>query len=205
MAEKHAISAVVGNEISNYYPKSHTNPYLYGVTASSAGTVGATGYVNTMDGSTSTISGVPVTGKQYVMQSWNHNRFVSFYGNVSYMYDERYGLSARSARSDASNLITSKPKYRWSPLWSVGAMWNMANEKWMKEQTAVNRLTFRLTYGKNGNAASQSSARTTINTNASSIDESTGYYPGTIYDYGNPTLRWENRHHQCGHRFFTAR
>jgi TonB-linked SusC/RagA family outer membrane protein len=190
LAEKHAISAVVGNEISNYYLKSHTNPYLYGVTASSAGTVGATGYVNTMDGSTSTISGVPVTGKQYVMQSWNHNRFVSFYGNVSYMYDERYGLSA-SARSDASNLITSKPKYRWSPLWSVGAMWNMANEKWMKEQTAVNRLTFRLTYGKNGNAASQSSARTTINTNASSIDESTGYYPGTIYDYGNPTLRWE--------------
>lgn len=189
-ADKHAINAVAGNEISNYYYESWINPYLYGVTANSAGINGKTGYFDTMDNSQSTISGVPANGKEFVYTSWNHNRFVSFYGNASYMYDNRYGLSV-SARSDASNLITSEPKYRWSPLWSVGAMWNMANESWLKDNNTINRLTLRLTYGKNGNAATSSSARTTISTSASSVDEATGFYPGSIYDYGNPTLRWE--------------
>ncbi len=188
--EKHAVNAVAGNEISNYYYQSWTNPYLYGVKGNNPGAPGKTGYFPTMDGSESTMNGVPANGKEYVYTSWNHNRFVSFYGNVSYMYDDRYGISA-SARSDASNLITSEPKYRWSPLWSVGAMWNMANEHWLKDSNAINRLTLRLTYGKNGNAATSSSARTTISTSASSVDESTGMYPGSIHDYGNPTLRWE--------------
>ena len=190
LGEKHAINAVVGNEISNYYYESWTNPYLYGVKNGNGGVQGQAGYVDTMDGSMSSITGVPTEGEEHVYEAWNHNRFVSFYGNASYMYDERYGLSV-SARSDASNLITSEPKYRWSPLWSVGAMWNMANEAWLKESKIVNRLTLRLTYGQNGNAATSSSARTTINTQSSYPDEWTGVYPGSIYDYGNPTLRWE--------------
>lgn len=106
------------------------------------------------------------------------------------MYDDRYGLSV-SARSDASNMITSEAKYRWSPLWSVGAMWNLHNEKWLKDNKMLNRLTLRLTYGKNGNAPTSSSARTTINTQGGYIDDFTGLYPGSISDYGNPTLRWE--------------
>ncbi len=190
LGEKHAINAVVGNEVSNYYYESWTNPYLFGVTNGHGGTQGQAGYFDTMDGSQSTITGVPAEGKEHIFESWNHNRFVSFYGNASYMYDERYGLSV-SARSDASNLITSEPKYRWSPLWSVGAMWNMANEAWLKDSKWVNRLTLRLTYGQNGNAATSSSARTTINTQANYPDEWTGVYPGKIHDYGNPTLRWE--------------
>ena len=171
--EKHAVAAVIGNEVSNYYFESWTNPYRYGVTATSAGITGQPGHFDTMDGSTSTIYGVPAEGKKYVVQSWNHNRYVSFYGNASYMYDERYGLSA-SARSDASNLITKEAKYRWSPLWSVGVMWNMSNEKWMKDKTPFNRLTLRLTYGKNGNAASSSSAFTTVTTESEYVDEYTG-------------------------------
>ena len=188
--EKHAINAVVGNEVSNYYYQTWTHPYLYGVKDNNPGTPGMPGYFDTISGSQSTIGGVPANGKEYVYSTWNHNRFVSFYGNASYMFDDRYGLSF-SARSDASNLITSEPKYRWSPLWSVGAMWNMANESWLKDNHAINRLTLRLTYGKNGNAATSSSARTTINTNSSGVDEMTGQYPGSISDYGNPTLRWE--------------
>lgn len=188
--EKHAVAAVAGNEISNYYYNSWTLPYLYGVTATNAGTPGRYGYVDTMDGSQGTIYGVPTQGKAHVVDSWNHDRYVSFYGNASYMYDERYGISA-SARSDASNLITKEAKYRWSPLWSVGAMWNIANESWMKDKTPFDRLTLRVTYGKNGNAASSSSAYTTINTQASNVDEYTGKYPATIQDYGNPSLRWE--------------
>lgn len=188
--EKHALSAVLGNEISNYYYTAWTLPTLYGVSASSAGVMGQSGVFDTYDQTTSTIEGVPSEGHDHLTDTWNHNRYVSFYGNASYMYDDRYGLSV-SARSDASNMITSEAKYRWSPLWSVGAMWNLHNEKWLKDNKTLNRLTLRLTYGKNGNAPTSSSARTTINTQSGYIDDFTGLYPGSISDYGNPTLRWE--------------
>ncbi len=188
--EKHAISAVLGNEISNYYYQSWTLPTLYGITATSAGTQGQTGYFDTYDQYQSAISGVPTEGKEHLTDTWNHNRYVSFYGNASYMYDERYGVSV-SARSDASNMVTSEAKYRWSPLWSVGAMWNINNEAWLKDSRAINRLALRATYGKNGNAPTMSSARTTINTENGLIDDFTGLYPGSVSDYGNPTLRWE--------------
>ena len=187
---KHAVSAVLGNEISNYYYTAWTLPTLYGVTATSAGQTGATGSFDTYDQSTGTIDGVPAEGEAHLTDTWNHNRYVSFYGNASYMYDERYGISL-SARSDASNMVTSEAKYRWSPLWSVGTMWNLHNEGWLKDNKFVNRLTLRLTYGKNGNAPTISSARTTINTQSGLVDEFTGLYPGSISDYGNPTLRWE--------------
>lgn len=187
---RHTVSAVLGNEISNYYYTSWTLPRLYGVTATSKGTVGAEGQFDTYDGYTSSIDGVPTNGAAHLTDTWNHNRYVSFYGNASYMYDERYGISV-SARSDASNMVTSEARYRWSPLWSVGAMWNVNNESWLKNNPTIDRLTLRLTYGKNGNAPTQSSARTTINTQSGVLDNFTGVYPGSISDYGNPTLRWE--------------
>lgn len=188
--EKHAISAVLGNEISNYYYQAWTLPTLYGITATSAGVQGQAGHFDTYDQDQSTIGGVPAEGMSHITDTWNHNRYVSFYGNASYMYDERYGVSV-SARSDASNMVTSEAKYRWSPLWSVGAMWNINNEAWLKDNKTINRLTLRATYGKNGNAPTTSSARTTINTQDGLMDDFTGLYPGSISDYGNPTLRWE--------------
>lgn len=190
IADRHAIAAVLGNEISNYYYEAWTLPTLYGVTSTSSGTYGQEGYFETYNGYTSSIDGVAKNGAAHLTDTWNHNRYVSFYGNASYMYDDRYGLSV-SARSDASNIITSEAKYRWSPLWSVGAMWNMHNESWMKNNGTLDRLALRLTYGKNGNAPTQSSARTTISTATDIMDDFTGVYPGSIADYGNPTLRWE--------------
>ena len=189
--ERHALSVVLGNELSRYRSSTFQLPTLYGCTSPTAGgTMGPSGYFTTLDGYSSTVSGVPLEGKEYLSESYNDNRYVSFYGNASYTYDERYGLSL-SARSDASNLITSEPKYRWSPLWSTGLMWHLSNERFLKNVSWLDRLTLRLTYGQNGNACSISSARTTINTNITYPDNYTGLLPGRIADYGNPTLRWE--------------
>lgn len=189
---KHSVSAVVGNEVSNYRSSLYSRPYLYGCTKSdgTGGTTMDSEYYTTMTGSSSKIDGAVRDGVDYLSKTLNYNRYVSFYGNASYTYDDRYGVSA-SARSDASNLIVSKPKYRWSPLWSVGVMYNLHNERYMKPVSWVDRLTFRATYGQNGNACSSVSARTTISTDMSSPDYATGIYYGEITDFGNPTLRWE--------------
>lgn len=183
--EKHAICFVVGNEISNYKTTSRSNPYMYGYNPDTeiASSLSSTKAKN-IEGWEISIPGTKAN------LSWNKNKYVSFYGNASYTFDEKYSISV-SARSDASNLITSQPKYRWSPLWSVGLLWNMEHENFLKNNPIVNRLALRATYGQNGNACSSSSARTTISTVSSSLDEATGKNPGEIYDYGNPTLRWE--------------
>ncbi len=47
------------------------------------------------------------------------NRFVSFYGNVGYSYDDRY-LVTGSLRWDRSNLWGTNSKYQNKPLWSAG-------------------------------------------------------------------------------------
>ena len=55
------------------------------------------------------------------------NRFVSFYSNAAYSYNNRYAFSA-SIRWDRSNLWGTNSKYQNKPLWSVGASWNINNE-----------------------------------------------------------------------------
>lgn len=79
------------------------------------------------------------------------DRFFSMYGNFSYDYDQRYVLSG-SARIDQSNLFGTDPEYRYKPFWSLGGKWNIDKESFF-ESKFINRLTFRSSYGVNGNIA----------------------------------------------------
>jgi hypothetical protein len=74
------------------------------------------------------------------------NRFVSFYGNGSYTYDNKITASA-SIRMDQSNLFGTDPKYQYKPLWSAGLMYVISEN----QNDWLDRLTVRGTYGINGN------------------------------------------------------
>ena len=89
------------------------------------------------------------------------------YLNASYTFDNKYTLTA-SLRNDASNLITDDPKYRYSPFWSVGAMWNMKRENFMRDLTFLDRLDLRVTFGHNGNANNSTSFKPLISLNGTS-------------------------------------
>lgn len=121
--------------------------------------------------------------------SYATDRYFSLYGNLSYTFDEKYTLSG-SARTDASNLITDDPSYRYSPFWSVGAGWQIGKENFMKNLIWIDRLNLRVTYGYNGNVDKSTSFKPLISvssTNNIYTDEPTA----SISSYGNPTLRWE--------------
>lgn len=47
------------------------------------------------------------------------DRYVSFYGNASYSFDQRLSATG-SIRIDQSNLFGTDPKYQYRPLWSFG-------------------------------------------------------------------------------------
>lgn len=122
-------------------------------------------------------------------QAYTEDRFLSGYANVVYSYRNTYSFSG-SMRIDQSNLFGTNPKYKYKPLWSFGAAWNLNREQFMQDVHWVKVLKLRASYGFNGNVAKMSLpeviAQVAINTYTS---------PSTIalsrFSYANSSLRWE--------------
>lgn len=77
--------------------------------------------------------------------------FVSFFGRGEYNYDDRY-YADFSVRTDGSSRFGTEG--RWATFWSVGLMWNLQKEKFMKkyEDWLTNaQLTF--STGTSGNSS----------------------------------------------------
>ena len=79
------------------------------------------------------------------------HRYVSAYFNAGYTYDTRYSLNG-SVRVEQADLFGTDPKYRYRPLWSVGASWNVTNERFVKDAGMdwLDMFKLRLTYGITG-------------------------------------------------------
>ncbi|MBK5722350.1 SusC/RagA family TonB-linked outer membrane protein [Dysgonomonas sp. Marseille-P4677] len=117
-------------------------------------------------------------------------RYVSFYGNASYSYRQRYDISV-SARLDESSLFGRKAENKWKPIWSSGASWHISKEDFMKDIDWINYLKLRLTYGIGGNSPSNS---TGIFAKVSSVEKDTytNLYPlAYIKEPKNEKLTWE--------------
>lgn len=181
---KHMIDAVGGTEIISTVIKGSAFPTVYGLNEDKL-TVG-----NFPNG---------VTVKNWMNENYTFSynsgfseftsRYFSMYANAAYTFDNKYTVSG-SVRSDASNLITNDPAYRYSPFWSAGVRWQIQEEKFMKSAEWVNRLALRVTYGYNGNVDKSTSFMPLISLSANP-DLYTNENTATISSYGNPTLRWE--------------
>lgn len=121
-------------------------------------------------------------------QTHTEDRYVSFYANGSYTFDERYSLTG-SIRMDQSNLFGTDPKYQYRPLWSVGGGWQLANEAFMKDFSWINRLNLRLTYGVAGNVPKEVGPY--INISNDGYNEWVGDFGSSISNPPNSQLRWE--------------
>ncbi|MDR2271654.1 MAG: SusC/RagA family TonB-linked outer membrane protein [Sphingobacterium sp.] len=78
-------------------------------------------------------------------------RFVSFFANGAYTYQDKYTVSL-SARRDASNQFGVKTNDLWKPLWSAGIAWNIKKESFLRNEDFVDQLKIRGTYGSAGNS-----------------------------------------------------
>ncbi len=185
-ADKHQVTFIAGMEISDRVYKTVTNPTTYGYndeTLSVGKFLGTTFKYKNYLNSNSTFS------KYVNSYTYNNDRFFSAYANMAYTFDGKYTISG-SARTDASNLITDDPKYRYSPFWSIGGKWNASKEKFLQNVDWLNLLALRLTYGFNGNVDSSTSVQPIIAYNTAQ-DVLIGDYTASISSYGNTSLRWE--------------
>ncbi|MEQ7802064.1 SusC/RagA family TonB-linked outer membrane protein [Pedobacter sp. ASV1-7] len=129
------------------------------------------------------------------------NRFISYYSNIGYTYDERYTLTL-SGRKDGTNLFGVKTNQKVTPLWSAGLKWNLSNESFYNFEL-LPYLSLRGTYGFNGNVYNQSAyliAQYGLNAQISGL-------PGAVVvSPPNPELRWERvRNSNIGIDFRTKR
>jgi TonB-linked SusC/RagA family outer membrane protein len=74
----------------------------------------------------------------------------SYFGRLSYIYDEKYYLEA-SIRRDGSSKFKYKNN-RWGTFWSIGGGWRVSSEEFMKgTESWLNDLKVRSSYGLIGN------------------------------------------------------
>ncbi|OQP56098.1 hypothetical protein A4H97_20230 [Niastella yeongjuensis] len=117
------------------------------------------------------------------------DNFVSYYLNAKYIFQRRYILSA-SIRKDESNLFGVKTNQKGVPLWSLGASWELNQEKfytigWLP------LLRLRVTNGYKGNVDRTVSAFTTASIDAPNLYN---VLSASIDNPPNPSLRWEKNH-----------
>ena len=187
--KKHNIGAMAG--------MSYIESYSDGVNASAEGPDILTGYEKNFQ-YLNYVNGADDTKKSFgnaPSQSAN----ISYYGRLTYNYDNRYNFQA-NFRADAYDSSKLSKTNRWGYFPSFSAGWTLSNEKFFKDNVnrdAVNQVKLRASWGRNGN----------INVLSGYQYAATVDYNSKLYQYGiengeisygsapsglsNPNLKWE--------------
>lgn len=181
---KNAINVIAGYEIKDYQ-SSLSSVKLYGYNNATATNLNST--INPLQSFPyyykSSTSKIPLP----IGNTWNIDRYRSYYTNGSYTYDTKYILSA-SARRDESNLFGVKTNQKGVPLWSTGLAWDLSKERFY-HFSYLPYLKLRTTYGYNGNVDKTTSAFLTTQTINGGNDW--GQPILQVINPPNPSLRWE--------------
>lgn len=186
--EDHSINGILGAEVRNVVEQAHSAAYFgfndqsllhqpvnYGILAN-----GFTGGL---------VSGKSINYATLFNQGYVDNRYLSTYSNIVYSFRNKYSFTA-SARIDQSNLFGTNPKYKYKPLWSVGAAWNIHREEFMENLAWVNQLKLRIAKGFNGNVAKMSLPQVIAKaaSNTTTVPASAALIRAA---FANSSLRWE--------------
>ena len=110
--------------------------------------------------------------------------------SLNYSFAERYLFDANYRLMGSSE---AGSKNRWGSFWSVGAGWNIHNEKWFKDSDVVNRLKLRASYGYTGSQgfSSYDAMPTFVYYGSRSYNDAIGSY---VKGLANETLKWQEKY-----------
>jgi len=188
----HSLNGIAGAEIRRLLNKSNLSSYFgYNDQSLLHQPVDYASIFNNVP----TVRGTLVTGNglsslnDFFNQTYVDDRFVSAFSNIVYSFKDTYSLSG-SIRIDQSNLFGSDPKYKYKPLWSLGAAWNIHKENFMNNINWLHQLKLRAAYGFNGNVAKLSLPQ--VIAKAENNNQNTPTLPSLIlFSNANTGLRWE--------------
>lgn len=124
-----------------------------------------------------------------ISSSSSNYRKEGYFGRINYDYSDRYNVSL-SYRYDGSSVFA--PNKRWGHFWSIGAGWNIANEKFMTStKDWLDILKLRASIGQTGNdAISTYYAYQTLFGFGSNNYDDIGF---RVSNLGNMDLIWEKQ------------
>ncbi len=115
------------------------------------------------------------------------SNFLSYFGRVDYSFDRRFYVDA-SVRNDKSSRFGKNNQS--ATFWSVGGMWNLKNEAFLKDVSFLNLLNAKVSYGTQGNAGiGDFTALATIGATTDYLTEASW----ALGSPGNPDLTWETQ------------
>lgn len=111
--------------------------------------------------------------------------YVSFFGRSEYSYSDRY-YADFSVRTDASSRFGEQG--RWATFWSLGLMWNLKNEAFMKKYDWLTTAQIALSTGTSGNSSIPNYDHLALVAGGVSYGGEAGIAP---IQRGNEMLGWE--------------
>lgn len=181
--QDHKLIALAGGEIRETYNKSSSSTrYGYDADGNTFAAVNAITPYNTMFGWTQTL------GNNLGSIMEQKNRYISWFGNASYQYKERYTING-SFRFDDYTLLGVERSKRAKPFWSVGAKWDVDKESFMQDIDWLTGLAIRTTYGTGG--AVPLSGYNVAVISLSATDPNTQLPVASITNPANQQLGWE--------------
>ena len=118
-----------------------------------------------------------------------HSNLLSYFTQWNYTYDNRYNVSASLRYDESSKFVESN---KGALFWSLGAAWDIANEKFAEDYQFLNQLKLRTSYGTTGNQDGIADFSSFDGYNKVSYNGKPGY---TNNELGNPELKWETSAH----------
>lgn len=132
-----------------------------------------------------------ITGSPYYNLGLNVHREASFFANLAYSFKNRYNFTL-SSRADGSNRLGASERFRFLPIWVLGASWNVDDEAFLQDVEWLDFLKVRGSYGTRGNISGLGSPEilayygTTTRFNPDNIEEII-----SITAPENPFMQWE--------------
>ena len=111
--------------------------------------------------------------------------YLSFFGRAEYNYSNKY-YADFSVRRDGSSKFGKDA--RWANFWSVGAMWNLKSEDFLKDIDWLTNLQLIASIGTSGNSSIPDYDHTALFAAGPQYSGKTGIAP---YSRGNENLTWE--------------
>lgn len=126
--DKHAVGVLVGNTLQGSY---------FGLT-SAEGRGFATNDFTLISAAATRVSN----------QGWDQYKLASFFGRLDYGFDDKY-LIDFSLRTDGSSKFNKG--YQWGYFPAVGLAWRLSQENFLRDNSFINDLKLKTSYGLTGN------------------------------------------------------
>lgn len=188
-AKKHNVSAMVG--------MSYSQRATYNLNAQIAGSGSGDYGITKLDPNYAYFSNQTGTAIKTISGGEKRNYAeLSYFGRVSYDYDNKYYIQA-SLRADAADLSILPLNTRWGYFPAVSGGWTVSRENFFRNLglTPVSHFKIRASWGQNGSIAGLSNymyAATIASTIKVGMEPGTAYSTGSVPNaIGNYNLKWE--------------